>query len=258
MGKALNLKDFIRISLTLTRAQMKSRYRKTITGFLWVVLNPILLFGVHALIFKAILKVNIPNYFLFLLGGLLPWIFITNNISMATSTFVIQRDIIRSFSLSPLALLFSQTLDNFINFLAAFALLLISLIIYSPALNTSLLLLPIAIMLLLFFTLALTTILATFQVFFRDVQFITQFINNILYLLTPIFYSPEYIPENYRWLVNFNPYYIVIRPFQLVLNNYGEIQIAPSFFTATILCVVISLLALFVWKKAKRKIYYFI
>jgi len=237
---------------------MKSRYRKTIAGFLWVVLNPILLFGVHALIFKAILKVNIPNYFLFLLGGLLPWIFITNNISMATSTFVIQRDVIRSFALSPLALLFSQTLDNFINFLAAFALLFVSLLIYSSSINTTLLLLPVAVVLLLIFTLALTTILATLQVFFRDVQFITQFINNILYLLTPIFYAPEYIPDNYRWLINFNPYYLIIRPFQLVLNNYSEVQIGPSFLTAIFISTAISLLAFFVWKKARRKIYYFI
>lgn len=238
---------------------MKSRYRKTIAGFLWVVLNPILLFGVHALIFKVILKVNIPNYFLFLLGGLLPWIFITNNILMATNTFILQRDVIKSFSISPLSLIFAHTMDNFINFFVAFIMLFLFLISsQTPTESNQFLVLPIAILSLLVFTLGLTIILATLQVFFRDIQFITQFFNNIMYLLTPIFYPPEYIPEKFRWLVDVNPYYIIIRPFQLSLNNYTNSTYSNSFCHSILLSISMSLLSYVVWKKAKTKIYHFI
>ena len=124
---SLDLLRFLHISFFLTKAQMKSRYRKTIAGFLWVVLNPILLFAVHAVIFKAILKIDIPNYFLFLLGGLLPWVFITSNMMMTTNAFIAQREIIRTFTLSPVSLIFAHTIDNFINFLAAFLILFIGL-----------------------------------------------------------------------------------------------------------------------------------
>ena len=53
----------------LTVANMKSRYRKTFAGFLWVVMSPILIYGVQSLVFKHFLKIDIPDYSLFLLGG---------------------------------------------------------------------------------------------------------------------------------------------------------------------------------------------
>lgn len=254
----MNPYKFLKISLLLTQAQMKSRYRKTVAGFLWVVLNPILLFGVHALIFKAILKVNIPDYFMFLLGGLLPWIFITNNFMMATNSFITQRDVIKSFSISPLSLIFAHTMDNFINFIAAF-LLIFGLLIFRAETDLLILLtLPLSVLIILIFTFSVTSILATLQVFFRDIQFITQFFNNIMYLLTPIFYPPEYIPEDYRWLVQFNPYYIIIRPCQLALNNYAGEDFIVSILKALGLTIAAILMSRFVWNRSKSKIYHYI
>lgn len=237
---------------------MKSRYRKTIAGFLWVVLNPILLFAVHALIFKAILKIDIPNYFLFLLGGLLPWIFITNNMLMTTNAFIIQREIIRSFTLSPLSLLFAHTMDNFINFLAAFFILFVGLAFYGTPNFHCLWLLPLAVISLLIFSLSLSTILATLQVFLRDIQFLTQFVNNILYLLTPIFYPPEFIPEGFRWAVLVNPYYIMIQPFQIILNNYSNRDLSTALILSFTLSISMSGLAYYCWQKGKKRLYHFI
>lgn len=258
MGQNVNLLRFIHISVFLTKAQMKSRYRKTIAGFMWVVLNPILLFAVHALIFKAILKINIPNYFLFLLGGLLPWVFITNNMLMTTNAFIVQREIIRSFTLSPLSLLFAHTIDNFINFLAAFFILFIGLAFYGTPDFYCLWVLPLAIISLLIFNLALATILATLQVFFRDIQFITQFVNNILYLLTPIFYPPEFIPEGFRWAVMVNPYYLIIQPFQIILNNYANRDLSVALLISFLISGATSILAYYCWEKGKKKLYHFI
>ena len=237
---------------------MKSRYRKTIAGFLWVVLNPILLFAVHALIFKAILKIDIPNYFLFLLGGLLPWIFITNNMLMTTNAFIIQREIIRSFTLSPLSLLFAHTMDNFINFLAAFFILFVGLAFYGTPSFHCLWLLPLAVVSLLIFSLSLSTILATLQVFLRDIQFLTQFVNNILYLLTPIFYPPEFIPEGFRLAVLVNPYYIMIQPFQIILNNYSNRDLSTALILSFALSISMSGLAYYCWQKGRKRLYHFI
>ena len=63
----------------LTVANMKARYRKTMIGFFWVVLGPILMYSVQAFVFQKFLKLELHNYYLFLLGGLLPWIFITSS-----------------------------------------------------------------------------------------------------------------------------------------------------------------------------------
>ena len=93
---------------TITFAQLKSRYRKTVAGFLWVLLNPILTFCVQALIFKNVLKINIENYYLFLLAGIVPWIFITSSLSMTVSVFVANRPALMAFKIDPWIFLISQ------------------------------------------------------------------------------------------------------------------------------------------------------
>src|SRR5665647_1643549 len=89
----------------LTVASLKSRYRKTWAGFVWVILNPLLMFGVQSLVFKRFLGLQIPDYYLFLLGGLLPWIFMSSTIQMGTPIFVTQAQLLRSFKINPMVLL---------------------------------------------------------------------------------------------------------------------------------------------------------
>ena len=71
------LKNLLKQSVALTIANMKSRYRRTFAGFIWVIMNPILVFLIQNFVFRNILNIKIDHYVLFLLGGLLPWIFIS-------------------------------------------------------------------------------------------------------------------------------------------------------------------------------------
>ncbi|MEX1099615.1 MAG: hypothetical protein WEB87_04275, partial [Bacteriovoracaceae bacterium] len=81
---------------TLTVADMKGRYRNTVAGFFWVMFNPIIMFIVHSLVFKNILQIQVDRYFVFLLAGLLPWIFISTSISTTANTFVTMREVLMS------------------------------------------------------------------------------------------------------------------------------------------------------------------
>src|SRR3954465_5069767 len=121
---------FVRQSRALTAANLKSRYRRTIAGFLWVVLNPLIQFGVQSAIFRHVLKIQVNNYLIFLLSGLLPWIFITQSMDMCTSLFVTSGNVLKSFRLNPLVLLTAQLLDNLLNFLAAFLIIFVALLFH--------------------------------------------------------------------------------------------------------------------------------
>lgn len=165
----------------LTLASIKSRYRKTWAGFIWVILNPLLMFGVQSLVFKKFLKLDIPDYFLFLLGGLLPWIFLTTTIQMGTPVFVTQSQLLRSFKINPMVILSSQVLDGFINFIASFILILLPLYLLSDRSFLSLLLLPIALIPLFLGTLGLTITLSILNVFFRDLNFVMGFLFSLLF-----------------------------------------------------------------------------
>ncbi|MFL5782977.1 MAG: ABC transporter permease [Bacteriovoracaceae bacterium] len=198
----------------LTMASVKSRYRRTFAGFIWVLLNPILQFGVQCLVFKQFLKLNIPNYYLFLLGGLLPWIFITSTLSMGTPVFVAHAHLLRSFKISPMVILCSQILDNFINFLASVVIILLPVYLISGQPLLSLLGLPLAIIPLLVMTASVTIILSTLNVFYRDINFVIGFMMSLLFFLTPVFYPREYVPAHFQWIIDVNPFVYIIEPFR--------------------------------------------
>jgi ABC-type polysaccharide/polyol phosphate export permease len=239
----------------LTLASIKSRYRKTWAGFLWVILNPILMFGVQSLVFKKFLKLDMPDYFLFLLGGLLPWIFFTTTIQMGTPVFVQQAQLLRSFKINPWVVLGSQVLDSFLNFMATFLLIMLPFYLLSEKSLLSLLLLPVALIPLFIGTLSITISLSVLNVFYRDINFVMGFVFSLLFFLTPIFYPIHYVPEEYRWLIELNPVLYFIDPFRSIIhtsNFDGFFAILLKSFGAALL---FTLLALITWKRKQNDFY---
>ncbi len=251
------LTDNLSLIKTLTFSQMKSRYRKTSLGLLWVLLNPILSFIVQALIFKNVLKVNIENYYLFLLVGIIPWIFITSNLTMNVGSIVASRQMLLSFKVKPWLFIFCTSIDNFINYLAAFFMLLI--LIDISALTYSWYVLPIVFLysvLVFIFSFFLSFLFSVLNVFVRDLQFVLSFGINLLYFITPIFYPSNLIPEKYQFLIKLNPIYILIKPFQsLVFEKNITLFFNDAIFAVGV-TVFILITTLLVWKKYKHDIYF--
>ena len=238
----------------LTFASLKFRYRKTFAGFIWVVMNPLLMFGVQSLVFKTFMRIDVPDYYLFLLSGLLPWIFFSSTVQMGTPTFVSQAQLLRSFRINPMVILGSQVLDNFINFVAGFILILLPFYYSSGKSLTPLLALPLAMIPLLIGALSLCITLSTINVFFRDTNFVMGFVFQILFYLTPIFYPREFIPQEWQWMVDYNPAVYLLEPFKLILHSQGEgfsIALLKSVFISGLLGVI----AFIVWKRKKNGIY---
>lgn len=241
---------------TLTYAQLKSRYRKTFAGFLWVLINPLLTFGVQALIFKHVLKVNTENYYLFLLAGLVPWIFITSTLSMTVGVFVTSRPTLMAFKIDPWIFLVSQLLDNFINYIAAYLILILVVdksIFLNPWVIPLMLLATVVLILFIFF---LSFLLATLNVFFRDTQFILSFVLSLAYFVTPIFYQKDLLPLEIQKWVEFNPFYIFIKPFQNILWQFSLESFWKSMLVAIIALIITGVFSIIFWRK-KRDVLYF-
>jgi ABC-type polysaccharide/polyol phosphate export permease len=239
----------------LTHANLKSRYRNTFAGFIWVVLNPLIMFGAQSYVFSKILKLQVPEYSKFLLSGLLPWIFISQSLDMCTSLFVVSGRLLKSFPLHPLVFLFGQLLDNLINFVAAFLLILIPVAIWAPGKITGLWLLPIPLALLMVGTLSLTWILATCHVFFRDTRFVVSFAMSVLFFLTPVFYPLEFIPEGFRPWVGVNPIYRLIAPFQVAIYDYQFDRLARALGGSALVAFGALGLALALWSRKRNDVY---
>lgn len=248
-------KFWLQQARSLVIANMKSRYRNTFTGFVWVVLNPILIFGAQALVFHHILKINVDHYPLFLLSGLIPWIFIVQSVDMGTSVFANSNRLLKSFPIHPFVLLISQLWDNFFNFIIGMLVIFsASAFIFDFELSRGVLL-PLCAIPLFLFTMGVVMFLATLQVFFWDTRFIVTFVMNFVFYLTPIIYPVEFIDPKYQWLFELNPLRHIIHPFQVAVS--GTVTDFPIlWFKALGLGVAVVGLAGLYWRRSKYEFYF--
>lgn len=249
------LRNQFTIISTLTYAEMKARYRNTVAGVLWVMLNPLIMFAVHAMIFKYILKINVDRYFIFLLTGLLPWIFINNAITQTVHSFITMRDSLLSFQIHPISVVMSKCIDQFINFIIPF-IFLFALLGRTETFNiVGILVLPICFLILFVTVFAATLFLTTLQVFFRDTQYITNFFFSVMFFLTPIFYPRHLIPEKYQILVDINPIFAVINPFKLSLWEFNLPGLMDAFGIAFLFMSGFLALSIGFWKWTRNELY---
>jgi len=249
------IKNQLTVIRTLTLAELKSRYRNTFAGLLWVMINPLILFSVHALIFKHILKINVDKYYIFLLSGLLPWIFMSSMLGQSVSIFITKRESLLSFQIHPISLIISRSIDNFINFIIPFTFLFVVLYSESDFNIIGLLYVPLLMGIMLIGTITTTISLAILQVFFRDIEYILQFVISVMFFLTPIFYPRHLIPEKYQIFVDLNPFYAYIRGFKAALWEFSYQEINTAIFNSLIFLLISSALSFVLWKRFRNEIY---
>jgi ABC-type polysaccharide/polyol phosphate export permease len=105
-------------------------------------------------------------------------------------------------------------------------------------------------------TFFISCFLATLHSFMRDTQFIVQFALNLMYFVTPIFYPKELIPSQYQWAITFNPFYIIIKPFQSIFWKYDPALYMDDTLKALALLVVAMLISVIYWEKNKDALYF--
>lgn len=251
----MQFKNQLTVISTLTMAELKGRYRNTFAGVIWVMINPLILFSVHALIFKHILKINVDKYYIFLLSGLIPWIFMSTLLLQTVNIFITKRDSLLSFQIHPVSVIIAKCVDCLINFIIPFMFLFIILSIGEEFNPMALVFLPILMITMFIGTTAMAITFSVIQVFFRDVEYILTFVMNVLFFLTPIFYPRHLIPERFQVFVDINPFYAYIRGFKATLweFNYGEIYSAIG---VSLLFMAFSVaLSIIIWKKFRNELY---
>ncbi len=250
------IKIITRQALLMTKASLKSRYRSTWGGFVWVLLFPILIYTAQSYAFHYILKIQMPNYLLFLLSGLIPWIFISSSVEMATGCYVNSGQLLKSMPIHPLSILFSQVADNFLNYFIAFILLLFPVaLLTSFDLGKLIYFLP-AFLSLGIFVIGFSHLLATLNVFFRDVRFIISFFMQISFFLTPIFYPLSLVPEQLQWYVSINPFVRLISPFQIAATQSDMTSYWFALLMSYFVSIATVLISIYYWSRKKNDIYY--
>ncbi|MDD5155017.1 MAG: ABC transporter permease [Candidatus Omnitrophica bacterium] len=229
---------FNRFSLwDMAVSQFKAKYAGSRLGIWWAVVTPVILAASINFVFSLAFKINIPRYALFVLSGILPWLFFNNALMEATNSFSAKSSILKQGMFPREFIPVSSVLANLLNFLVGLIFLLPLFIILKPAVVLVLPWLIIVISLYFIFISGLGLLLSCANVFFRDLAHLLSAVFMIWFWITPVFYSLEMLRYPFRWVCLLNPITYFVVAYQQVLFSAQ----APSRQTF----LVISLIAIF-------------
>lgn len=239
-GNNSKLSKYLEFLWAMIEREFKARYKRALFGFLWVIINPLLQMIIIGTIFSFFIK--IPNYFLFLFSGLLPWSFFSLSFSKATSSYISERLLLKKAKFPKEFIPASIILSNFLHLIVSLGLFIIVLLFFGLLNPTNLLLLIPGLIWLVIFTLGISFFTAVLQVRFRDINFITQTLLVLWFYSTPILYSINQIPERLNVIFRLNPLTSVFEIFHCALVNQCEInsQILIINLLMTLLVVIIG------------------
>ena len=185
---------------------VRLRYKSSLLGFAWTVLNPLLFLGIFLLIFSQAFP-QVPNYPVFALTGLVFWTFFATVTGHMLGALVENANVLKSLAVPPMAFPLGQLLAGLFN-LALSAVPLAFILVWfgwQPR-SSHLLILPATALFALFiFDIGLG--LCALNVYFRDIGLLWSALLPAFFYLTPIAYPPELVPERLRWIAELNPLY---------------------------------------------------
>jgi len=210
----IHLRDLLR---ELIVRDINLRYKRSVLGIVWSLLNPLMQLLVLSLIFQVVLPLDIPNYNTFLFTGLLVWTWFQTSLLSATGAIVDNRDLISRPGFPAGILPVVTVATNFIHFLLALPILFAFLLISGIPLSTALLALPFLFVVQFLFTLSLVYFIAPVHVRFRDTQYLLGILLLLGFYLSPIFYEASAIPQQYQLLYRLNPMVTLIEAYRSIL-----------------------------------------
>lgn len=194
---------------------LKNRYKRSVLGIFWMLLNPLLQTIVLTVAFGTMFKSSLPNYAIYLLCGLLAWNFITQTTQYAMGTMAYGGGLLKRVYIPRATYIVAAVGNGLINFLISIISLIIIAIFLAHPITPTWLFLPVSVLILMVFALGLALLLSTASVFFTDTVDIYQVLIQALFFLTPIMYPPSILPTELNQLLAFNPFLILIEIFRV-------------------------------------------
>jgi len=225
----------------LSLRDIKVRYKQSLIGIGWAIVQPVLTMIVFTAIFAGVVKVPTGGspYPLFSLCALVPWAYFVHALNTSTTCLVANQGLLTRVYFPRLALPISAVMSGLMDFVIAFALLLILLVVYGEVPTAAVFLLPVFVVFGVLIALALGLWLSALNVQFRDVNNALPFFTQVLMFISPVAYPASVIPQKWQWVYALNPMATVINGFRWGLL---EDQPAPGLYSlASVVVVFIAL-----------------
>lgn len=255
-GVHLNLSElwqYRELLYFLVWRDIKVRYKQTLLGAGWAILQPVMTMLVFSLFFGKLAKIpsdNIP-YPIFCFAALVPWNFFANGLTQSSNSLVGSSNLITKVYFPRLAIPLASILSGAVDFMLSFLVLLLLIIYYAPPLSINLLLLPCFILTAFITALGAGLWLSALNVQFRDVRYLIPFITQFWMLATPVAYSGRMLPEPWRSIYGINPMAGVVEGFRWSLLGIGSSP-GPIIIVSIITSLLLLLSGLIYFQKMEK------
>lgn len=232
--------------------EIKARYKQSILGYVWILINPLIQLLVYSFVFSVIFRfpTNGMPYSIFLFVGLLPWIYLQTSLATSTLVLVDSANLLKKVNFPrevlPYSIILAKGVDLFLSLLLLVGFMLFYQISFSVAI---LFVIPILLIQVILMT-GLALLLSAANLFYRDIQYVTNLLLLMWMYLTPVVYPLSLIPSKYVWIYKLNPMVGIIEGYRSAAFNL-------PFDTGTILWSAISsitilILGFWMFKKSEK------
>ncbi len=246
----------LRLVSLLVKRELKVKYRGSVLGYIWSLLNPLLYMIVLSAVFSQLVR-GIENYSLYVFTGILMWNMTAMSLNLGAVSIVNGGSLLRKVKLPAWIFPVSSTASSATNFFLSLAPYTLLALYFQAPVNANIAYFPLVLLCYMAFVQGLALLVAVANVFFRDVGHVLEPVLAIAFYATPIIYDPRLIslPHLVDMALRLNPFGFYVQGFRATLMGYGEVDIR---LLATLLfCAVVSMGAgIWAYQKARLKIIY--
>lgn len=243
-----NFKRFQPLLNELVARDVKIKYRRSVLGVLWTLLNPLFMMIILSVVFSNLFKFDVENYSLYILSGQVVFNFFSGATTDAMSAIFGNASLIKKVYVPKYLFVVSRVFSSFINLLASFTALLLVMIATRAELHWTVLLVPIPMILLVVFSLGVGLVLSAVTVKFRDIMHLYTVFTTALMYLTPVIYPMSILPGWLYKVVMLNPLTPMLMMFRNVMINNTLIDI-PTLLVTVVETIAMFLIGLYVFYK---------
>lgn len=236
----------------LVKRDIKIKYRRSILGIVWSVLNPLLFMAVITIVFSTIFKSDIENFPIYFLCGQVIFAFFSESTSMAQASILSNGALIKKVYIPKYIFPISKVCSGVVN--AGFSLIAIVIMMvflkYLPPVTGLLFFVPLFYAFL--YAIGVSMLISGLAVFFRDTIHLYSVFLTVLSYFSALFYPAEIIPQQYQVFLQFNPVYLFIEYFR-ELMLYGRIPGITLNILCIAHCVLVLTLGYYTFKRSENK-----
>lgn len=234
----------------LAHREINQRYKQSVLGYAWVILNPLFQLIVLDFVFSTVLKIpsqGVP-FIIFLTVALLPWNLFATSLTSSVNALIANSSLITKIYFPREILVYSTIIAKIVDFLFSCIVLVVFFIFFKTIITPTLIWVPVIFAIQIIFTAGLSLILAGLNLFYRDIQYLLNLVIMLWMYLTPVMYPVEIIPDKYRFIFSLNPMSVIINAYRQTVLGGGQ----PSYSSLAIaffMSITVFVIGFYMFKK---------